>query len=179
MIMQHVSPAKAALQLALCYTIGFGTIKDDENARFFLEKYSLQQTDLLSQVRFISNVSAQFPVQDNLFYRLNRQGYISTINHVQYYRERHLLEEAETNCRREIQDLSRIFGGSHLLTWPLKFILTLILGGQARWKETEGQQLQLIEIGSETMGPENPATLSVISDLVSTYIEQGQWDRAK
>ncbi|KAL8772996.1 MAG: hypothetical protein Q9209_002016 [Squamulea sp. 1 TL-2023] len=178
-IEQHISPVKAALQLALSYAIGFGTEKDDDKAALILRRFSLQLTDLSNQVQMINNVSTHFLAQDTLYHRLKRQGFIAAFDYVQYFRKRHLLEQAENNCIREIQTLARVFGDAHQLIWSLKFILTMMTASQGQWKEAEDQLLKLVKWASETKGPEHPITLSVMGYLMGTYVDQGQWSHAK
>ena len=98
-----MSLPNAALQLALSYTIGFGTIKDDGQASFILHKHSLESVDLQSQIQRIIDGIQEYLYESGLFPMLERKGTVQYIDLPQYYRQKKLLKKAEIRYKQEIQ----------------------------------------------------------------------------
>jgi len=158
----------------LSYTIGFGTIKDDEQAKFILHKYSLGFVDLQSQIQLIIEGIQESSSESGLFPMLQRQGTFQPIDLPQKYREKKLLEKAEISYKQEIQSIQLVFGQSHILCLILKFNLALIYGSQGRWKEAEQLEVQVEETSLRVLGEEHPSTLNSIANLAATYRNQGR-----
>ena len=54
--MKHISSQNAALQLALSRYIGFGTMKDDQQTTFILNKHSFTNEELQNQIQLIKTI---------------------------------------------------------------------------------------------------------------------------
>ncbi|KAL8724887.1 MAG: hypothetical protein Q9166_007691 [cf. Caloplaca sp. 2 TL-2023] len=175
----YIPVPTAALQLALCYTIGFGIIKDDKQAASILRDYSLQNTKLQSQIQLIDDGIQEASHRSGLFSILEGQGTVQYIDLPQYYRERKLLKRAEVNYELEIRNIQIIFGQSHVLCSLLQTGLVAIYRNQERWKAAEELQVQVIEIRKRVLGEEHPSTLTSIANLASTYWNQGRWKEAE
>ena len=118
-IIGHILVSKAAMQLALCYTIGFGTSKNDKQAAFILRNHSLKNTDLQNQIQRIIDDIPETSHKGKLFPILERQGTVQYIDLPQYYRERYLLKRAEILSKLEIQSVQLVLGQSHQLCLKL------------------------------------------------------------
>ena len=94
-IIGRISSSKAALQLALCYTIGFGTSKDDKQARSILRNHSLKYRDLQNQIQQNKDGSQGTSSKGGLFFTLESLGTVQYIDFPQYYREKGLMGRAE------------------------------------------------------------------------------------
>ncbi|KAL9028988.1 MAG: hypothetical protein Q9196_002717 [Gyalolechia fulgens] len=174
----HLSVPKAALQLAFCYSIGFGTIKDDKQATFVLRDHSLKNSDLQNQTQLIANGMQKASNKGELFSILERQGTVQYIDLPQYYRENGLLERAEVNYKLEIRSIQIVFGQSHILCSLSKANLASIYKSQGRWKEAEELEVAEMETTKRVLGQEHPDTLTSIANLASTYRDQGRWKEA-
>ncbi|KAL8904836.1 MAG: hypothetical protein Q9171_006900 [Xanthocarpia ochracea] len=176
---QQLSPHATALQLALSYTIGFGTIKDDENAASILRDHSLENTDLRSQVQLIIDGYQEPLDESGLFSLLQHQGTVQYIDFAQYYREKGLLERAEIRLKLEIQSVQSVFSQSHGVCSSLKSVLASLYRNQGRWKEAEELGLQVVEIRKEVQGEEHSDTLTSKAKLALTYWDQGRLKEAE
>ena len=138
-----------ALQLALCYTIGFGTIKNDKQATSILRDHSLKNTDLRSQVQLIIDITQEPPHKSGLFSLLQYQGTVPYVGFPLYYHEKILMKRAEMRYKSDVQSMKSVFGQSHLLYLIPKAGLASIFRSQGRWKDAEKLNLQIIDISDE------------------------------
>ena len=145
-VVQHISLPNAALQLALSYTFGFGTVKDDKLAMSILHEYSLESVDLQSQIQLILDGIQEPSYESGIFSMLERQGTIQYIDFPQYYREKKVLEQAEISYKQEILSTQLVFGQLNILSLQLKFKLASIYQDLGRWKEAEELGVQVMEI---------------------------------
>lgn len=147
--------------MALSYTIGFGTIKDDKQSRSVLDRYFLGITDLESQIQLIRNGIETLSDESELFQVLEHQGTVQYINLPQYYRERKLLKKAETNYEQEIKGIQLVFGQLHRLYLLIKLNLASIYWDQGRWKEAEQLQMQVMKTRKKILGEEHSVMQTV------------------
>ena len=167
------------MQLALSYTIGFGTIKNDNRAAILLNAYSLGNADYQSHLKWIADDNKSFVLENTLFSLLERRGYIQYIDFPHYYRERQLLVRAEARLKHEIQSIQLVFSENHWLYLNLIFMLATINGSQGRWKEAERLDAEVMDTNKRVLGPEHPSTLTSMANLASTYGGQGRWKEAE
>ena len=170
---------KAALQLALSYFIGFGVMKDNKKATALLNRYSLEYADCRSYLEWIRNRSRPFLSYNVLFSRLAQEGYIDYIDFPHYYREKQLLERAETNFREEIQSVQLVFGKNHWLYVTLASELASLMESQGRWEEAEELEVQMLKMIKSVLGTKHRETLISMHNLALTYRDQKRWKEAK
>lgn len=127
-----MSPAEAALQLALCHEIGFGVTRDIKSARRIHTSYSHSLSDLERLVDSIKSSKRKFQLRRGFTSQLLSNGYISRIDFPHNYRDNSLLLRAEEVYRREIQDIQAALGKAHWLKVELKSILEDLLSSQGR-----------------------------------------------
>ena len=162
---RHISPAKAALQLALSYSIGFGTARNDILATLLLDQYSLESTDLQIYIQSIKDGINKPSPEDTLFERLYRQHQIRRIDLSDHYREGGLLERAEAVYKREIQNLHQVFGENHELPLILMFWLARIMTYQGRWEDAAELEAQVMETEKSWLGHEDPNMIRSMTHL--------------
>jgi len=63
---QHTSPRDAALQLALCYQVGFGVVSDAEKAKNLIDEYGLVESELNREVNLIKDAEILLDVQEGI-----------------------------------------------------------------------------------------------------------------
>jgi tetratricopeptide (TPR) repeat protein len=178
-VIHHISPKEAAFQLALCFRIGFGISRNDDQALKFEILSSSNIGDLKRQVDSIRYGQPIQSIQDEVFKNLFLRGHVRSIDYPQYYREKGLLHRAENNYKREIIDAQEAFGNSHWLTLLLKTRLGIIFGNSGRWKEAESLFVQVMELRKQILGQEHPDTLSSIDDLAAAYDALGEWSKSE
>ena len=176
---EHISLSKVALQLALCYTIGFGTSKDDRKATSILRDHSLNNTNLSSQIQLIIDDIQQIPSEDRLFATLQRQETVESIDFPEYYRGKELLERVEIDCKLNLQNIQLVFDQSHRLYLFVKFSLASLYMSQGRWKEAKELQMKVMKTSMWVLGKEHPDTLNIINNLAVTFSNQGRWKEAE
>jgi tetratricopeptide (TPR) repeat protein len=175
----RTSPQDAAIQLALCYKIGFGVPKDCDKAKKWLSDTPLNDGDL---ERWIDSKKVEIiwsRIRDGIYKHLLDQGHISYIDLPQYYRDKDLLVRAVENYNREVKDTQEVFGEEHDLVLELITQLTHLLYVQGRWKKAEGLVVQVMDTRKRVLGQEHPDTLICMANLASTYRNQGRWKEAE
>ena len=174
-----VSLANAALQLALCYKIGFGTDVDEHRVALVLKDHSLDPDRLQHCVQSIDDNYEELSAVNDLFSLLNSLGSIQFIDFPQYYRERQLLEKAEASYRQEMEIVRLTFGENHFLYFILVSRLIGILQDQGRWKEAGEFGLKIVATREGVLGLEHPHVLGSIQSLALTYMNQGRLKEAE
>ena len=163
----------------MSYTIGFGTIKDDEQATLILHKYSLESVDLQSQIQRIIDGIQEPSYESGLFPMLQSQGIVQYIDLPQYYREKKLLKKAEISYKREIESTQLVFGQLNLLHLQLKVRLAGIYMNQGRLKEAEEMHRQELALWERLLGKEHPSTLTSMNNLAEVLSSQGKYEEAE
>ncbi|KAI9682985.1 MAG: hypothetical protein M1822_006178 [Bathelium mastoideum] len=176
-----ILPKDAALQLSLCYKIGFGAVKDDSKAeRILVANYPDNEgPELLAKL--MGDLKKLPLVRQNtqtLFSELGLQKCIE-LNFWQYSYERIQVLRAEPWIKQEIQDLLASFGNSHTLTKIARLSLATILTLQGKWKEAKELEAQAMETHERVLGNEHPSTPASLANLASTYRYQGRWSQAE
>lgn len=178
-------PKQAALQLALCYCIGFGVTRDEVEANNILQKHHIEPVQLerlLTQIRNIQQHTIDYGTE-GLYASLQSQGYEYSFGgegvlSPQYYRERALLEEFGKTLVREITDLTAMLGEEHPLTLYLIQTRAGLLKDQGHTSDAEALELRVREQRTRSLGIQHPETLDIIRSLAFTYRDQHRWERA-
>ena len=160
-----------ALQLALCYELGFGVLRDENKSIKALQKMTPSKTDLKEAMSFWKHKK-----RDR---NLLQKEYMPYANDYTYYLEGKCLEQAEVRLCQELQDVEQSLGVENELVCAVKSQFSRLLSGQGRWKETETLQLQVLETSKKMFGPEHSSTLISMSNLAGTYSHQGRWKEAE
>jgi tetratricopeptide (TPR) repeat protein len=163
----------------VCYAVGFGIARDNDQAKKILCEMGLSDKELEHQVHSIRDAEVGWGVQNINLERLIFQGHILPIDLAQHYRENNLLHKAEQFYKREIKDTRDPFTETHWLSLLLSSQFGKLLESQGQWKEVEELQVQVMETRKKVLGVEHPDTLNSMANLASTYRNQGGWKEAK
>lgn len=180
-IFENVSVANATEQLALCYKLGFGSLKDAEAERGISVSVS-QRSAIEDQLRLIREDMEDdqvFAADEGVMDELVDMGFRPSIQLEKYYAASGMLSEAITTCQREMQGVSEVLGAEHSIYLTLQEHLARMLQEDGRLEEAEEVQLQVI---SDEAGPpedETAATLTNVLRLGSLYRLQGRLDEAE
>lgn len=126
------------------------------------------------EVSALKNVTPRSTRRAGIYSQIADQGHIPMIDLPQYYRERNILEEAESCYIREIRDIHQEFGDTDYICMFLKSQLASTYSDQGHWDKAEKLQVQVMETCRRLFGPEHPDTLTSMANLAATYNNQGQ-----
>jgi hypothetical protein len=167
---------KAAFQLALCYKMGFGIMRDEKESQFWLKFSSRGPKGLDSG---ISLVEREVQFRRSTFQRLWHQGHMKAMDFAQHYREQRQLHQVDSEYRREIADVEKVLGELHPVILTLKSILISVMLKERFLEEAEKLSVQVMERSFRAFGEEHPYSLTSMGNLASTYAHQGRWKEAQ
>ncbi|KAH8645899.1 kinase-like domain-containing protein [Tricladium varicosporioides] len=178
---QHISPENAALQLALCYQLGFGVARDVNIAKKYLDDYGVPESNFNDRYELIREANAP-SYQEGLFKSLVIKDHISLLSQTEYYRKSNQLDTATEVFLREISDLTAALGVMHPLTVITISQLARILKETGRFEEAEVLNLQIIRLlggNSGIQGEPLGLLVSSMINLASIYQIQGRWKESE
>ena len=162
----------SAFQLALCYTLGFGVVKNDSESLALINQMGLQRQALESAISEIrENYSLSY--EEGMFTKFGDLIY-TTDNDAQRYRDHKELDAVVREYRREIEGLTSVIGNSHRITLALNFYLSLIMLNHGDWKGAEEIANELLKIYQDTIEMEHLGSLKFSLHLSSIYQRQGR-----
>jgi hypothetical protein len=175
-VVQRVPQQQAAMQLAICYRLGFGVKKDDKIASDILSAWSLAPTLLNDAIEYFEhNVSYYSRLERATIFHKPRELAPGTYAHRSYYQDQGVLEEAERQYKREIRDMEETVGPQHEICGVLKSFLgeTLSWG---RHEETSAWMEPVVDMRRSILGSRHPETWSGIETLAVAYRGQDRTD---
>src|SRR5437762_2907169 len=101
---------ETAFELAVCYEVGFGVVKDDQIAQDWLQKSQRQDGELRHEISLVAEEILDSPVHNGKFGQLSSDGYIQPIDFGEYYGEHQQLERAEQEYKRDIESIGIVMG---------------------------------------------------------------------
>ena len=161
-------------QLAICYTIGFGVRRVPQQSQYWLQRAAMKETDLTSA---IDQIKERYQLAGNLSQQVRNSlslGPLVTTNRIEQYRKERRLMEAEESLSLELDARKLAFGESDKSLLQLRIDLAQIYVTQARFKQAEALQQDIIWTCKETLQKRHPLTLSSISSLATTLALQGR-----
>jgi hypothetical protein len=172
--------SSAALELALCYSLGFGVDKDVIRSRALLERYKVDPNKMKDKIDQLK-LSGYHQFQDGIFSELLTQGHVTAIQLVQCYRDRDRLSRAEWRYRKEIRDMEGELGPENDFVVLLKSALLMIIADQGRWNEAESLAgaMENEDTRRQNQGEPSSVTTSNIIDLALIFGHQRLWTRAE
>lgn len=181
-VFQRVLPRGIALQLALCYHIGFGVQQNFDEAESVMRQHLIHPSQLkhiLSQIQGLQNHTIDYG-REGLYGRLQSQGYERFLGSEgvltpQYYRTRGLLPAFGETVLREMNDLAKVLGEAHALALFLMEIRSELLKDEGHTSEAEKLQLLLKEVRTKVLGADHPETQNISRALAFTYRDQERW----
>ncbi|KAF2821916.1 kinase-like protein [Ophiobolus disseminans] len=175
-VVRRVSQQQAAMQLAICYRLGFGVTKDDGRASEILREWSLDSMRLTDAIEYFKhNVSYYSRLERATPFYKPKETAPGTYNHRSYYEDQGVLEEAERQYTQEIQALEDTVGPRHEICGVLKSFLGEILSWD-RHKETSVVMKQVVGMRRAILGPDHPETWAGIEMLAVAYQHQDRME---
>lgn len=159
-----------AIQIALCYRIGFGVAKNDERMNEVLRPRRGARRKLENIMGIIKTLERKPRKAITLFH----QDHIDYDRYSIEYNESERPENAKARLIQEITDLESSVGDTQIVI-ALKAILAIVHINQWQWKEAEELQIQVVKTQKRLLGKEHPETLTSIHNLASTFRDQGRW----
>lgn len=178
--LQPVTRREAALQLALAYTSGFGTSRDDHRAKSLLDEHAPEFSDPHHCLQLIENDIDGQTSEDSLYKLLDLKGHIQKTDLPQHCRENRLFERAEARYRLETESSQVVFSERHQLYLFQMSRLARMFASRGRRREAEELEAKLVETYREIMGVNHPDTLNSMSHLaLLKFWDEGQWNEAE
>ncbi|KAF1992761.1 hypothetical protein P154DRAFT_583495 [Amniculicola lignicola CBS 123094] len=175
-VVQRVPQQQAAMQLAICYRLGFGVEKDDKIASDILSQWSLALTLLTDAIEYFEhNVSYYSQLERATVFYKPQEFSPGTYDHRSYYQDKGVLKEAEWQYTREIRDIEETVGPQHEICAVLKSFLGEILSWD-RHEETSALMEPVVDMRRAILGSRHPETWSGIERLAVAYQHQDRKD---
>ncbi|KAI3318742.1 TPR-like protein [Xylariaceae sp. AK1471] len=166
-----------ALQMALCYTIGFGVVRDESKASNILTHHNIAPQllyDLTSQCLEQTMTHPSISL-----HKLWRISYVSCVDLSYLYLRQHKLKPAETQLVQELKDLEAALSRDTVLATVLETELSSIYEIQGRFQEAQDIQEQIVERNKRLFGENHLDTLASIARLASILYNRGLWEDAR
>jgi tetratricopeptide (TPR) repeat protein len=175
-VIQRVPQQQAAMQLAICYRLGFGVEKDDKIASDILSEWYLDPTLLTDAIEYFKhNVSYYSRLERATIFNKPREFAPGTYNHRSYYQDQGVLKEAERQYTREIRDIEETVGSQHEICGVLKSFLAEILSWDQH-EETSALMEPVVDMRRAILGSRHPETWSGIEALAVAYQYQDRME---
>lgn len=164
---------KATFRLALCYAVGFGVDKNDEQSKHLLDRSNKQDRELKDWVDQLRDTSG-YILQDDKLRRIIDEGAVNFIDYANCYREHDRLQQFEKQCAREIADTMATLHDTHIIARILKRILATVLRDQGQWNKAENLMREVIAMEEKELGPEDSVKLQSLANLSHILHKQGR-----
>ncbi len=168
-----------AFQVALCYIIGFGVIKDARCSRDWLEKSKKTQDDI---IEVIEQLGADYQMTGRLPRRVLDAlgiGLVVSIDRTEEYQISGRLPEAQEALRNEISARRDAFGPQHRSLAKLMMDIAIVLKARNQPKEAEMIQREVVDILTKSFGDRHPSALLANVNLASTLADEGLLQKAE
>ncbi|KAJ5937374.1 hypothetical protein N7454_004674 [Penicillium verhagenii] len=96
-----------------------------------------------------------------------------------YAHERGSTEDAREMVSKSRKQRVKLLGEADKKALDSTALLASIYRNQARWKEAENLEVQVLEIRKTKLGEDHPNTLKSMGRLASTYRKQGRWKESE
>ncbi|KAG8528653.1 uncharacterized protein KY384_006340 [Bacidia gigantensis] len=149
-------------QLALCYKIGFGCLRDDDEYEYLVQRFDLRDIGIEELVN-----TPEVPTQSGAVYKnLRTKGHTYPIGLLDQFQVPNKLAMAERYASREINDLKHVLRDENTISLRLGQILASIVGKQGRFPEAKRMQLGVLITRVSLFGMEDPLTLNSLQAYV-------------
>ncbi|KAI0382927.1 hypothetical protein F5Y04DRAFT_279175 [Hypomontagnella monticulosa] len=168
-----------ALQVAVCYELGFGCVADEAAKSQWLEKSNASQIDVdkvLRQIR--ESYQGTNWVSPRVLEELGI-GVLQTADRPLEYESSGRLKEAEASLKSEIEARSHHFGVHHISLARHERELAQVLSLQNRDGEAAEFQQQAAEILGQQYGNEHPSAVMARLSLAAIWAGQGLLQKAE
>lgn len=162
-----------ALQLALCYRIGFGTGQDFEAGRKWLAKAAATEAEAQSAIK---RLTQEYKLTGRLTEQVRNALGISvlvTTDRTQQYQVQGRILMAEQSLSSEIKARESELGLLHFCLSKLKSDLAQIYKAQGRLGEAKKLQQEMITICTTKNGESHPSVLAAKAALAAILADEG------
>lgn len=167
---------EASFQLALCYTLGFGVVRNCQCSREYLVRSGRDRSELELQITFIKELGKTVPFgefRDGMFKSLRLLRHIGFVNHAQTYLEHKQLAKMKLEYIREIADFRAAIGDGHPILIMLQSTLSSIWNSLGDFKEAGRVAMQAAR---ECLMTPNSEIWAAGALLVHRYHKLGWFD---
>ena len=125
----------SALNLAFCYSFGFGVYRDKEQVKARLEKSQLSSKDLEAERCMLDPTVWKFNYESQKVRSWAAKGYFTAFDHFHAYRRTGSLEVIRTDYINFIRDSEEEFRQDHFVPLSQKEVLSRILEAERKYLE--------------------------------------------
>ncbi|KIV99994.1 uncharacterized protein PV09_08351 [Verruconis gallopava] len=160
-----------AVQLAVCYYIGFGVPKDDE--KFLQLRDANERLRCLIETEIKSLNPKPRSYDHPLVARIFATGHLSHLHQNQQNRDFSLLKDTENSLKRELDDLSASINNASL-RWILFDTLIDCLRMEGNFSLAEELESELLQMREKTLGHENFQSIAGMTNLAHVHWQLGK-----
>ena len=170
-----------AFQLALCYTLGFGTPADNERAVDYLATSGKPESDLRDEILKVKQLSGfGFVDPQSRPAKFVSDGIIYVWTFVYEYPRKGLkLTEVQEYYLREYMDMEKILGNGSEILRTLKAVQAKIYIMEGDLKNAERLQRELLQSCFSKSGDTGLDTLHAKQNLGATLLNAGELDEGE
>jgi len=162
-----------ALDLALCYEIGFGVRKDETKCKSVLKENKISSKTLKDLIKRLKGSPDRSTFEKSTLKKLSKDGYLPVFDFGRQYHQEQRLHEAESQYENELRTLGSSLGQSHPLVQQLRLQLCFLMRSEGRRADAEKLQLQILKF-DQRIALESPLTGFFATFLTDVYGHQGQ-----
>jgi tetratricopeptide (TPR) repeat protein len=157
------------LEIAKCYWLGFGTKRDETEARIWLSRTSLK-TEFDSHIAAIKAALHGEYLWWTKFAQAMQVGHMQFTNDMQYYRDQRQVQQVLVVEHRELEDWSEVLGPSHFIVSQRGSMLFEKLGNLGRRVEALRLVQKLYDECKATLPSDHPRMSRLLGDLVKAHL---------
>lgn len=166
-------------QVAICYIIGFGIVKNEQSSREWLEKSGKTEEDVVAAIERLSTdyqMTGRLPkrVLDTLGI-----GVVVSTDRTEEYQISGRLPEAQKALQNEISARQSAFGTRHPSLAKLMSDLVVILKARSLIWEAERLQRDIVDILTNSFGDRHPSALLANVTLAALLADEGWLQNAE
>ena len=158
---------RAAFELSLCFTLGFGVDKDDIKACALLEEAGMFSFNLLGEINSARNMT-ETSIQYGRWSILNKAGRIGHVGTANVYHSgitNETLNVTMARLEKEIADVESVLGDQHQIIGILKSSVVTVAISQRNWDLAGDVETRLLEWSQRTLGYFESFTLNCKMEL--------------
>lgn len=168
-----------AVELALCYKIGFVTDRDEaalENLASRARVADKVLEDALTEIK----ASSDGPHFDNRVYRgIIENGLDFRVTHDENYLLEGVLDGAIEHYRKDVVNMTAVFGSAHLLTLIVSVALCYALRTAGQWEKAISHRIELTSFIGKIKGERDRDSLASKSQLAAIHLDLDKLDQAE
>jgi len=168
-----------AVELALCYKIGFGIDRDEAATHALTKPAGIPMGVIEDSVAEIKQVSDAARFNSVGFHGMIADGKDFRMDLSATYLLDGHLEDAIAQYSKDAGNMSVIFGPAHFLTLIVSTTLCYALRMAGQWDAAVARRIELTELMSRTRGEHHRDTLASRSELAAMYMDLDELGEAE